>query len=365
MATIAKKSTLTVVEEFKPNFSLKTLARRHAIAKRNKRIVAEAKSGEPYAEIAGKHGICVSRVSQIVREAAPNFKPKTRGHANKAAIIADAATMTTKEIAAKHGLSIDYVQTIRRLAGIAATPGKAPKPLHQRRKFKPARGEMTKRIVALAPTHTCRQIAEIIGGIGHKYVRNTLRRRGLKAVRSDFSAVPKQLRKWVSTPPSVPEIAAAAVATAFSTEALPDQLPPLRSRPYPSAAEVVATALGVQLAKPAPVDTDYSIAALRKAFPEFELPTTEHVGDFSLISRPAPVVAPVDVFVKPSAAYVAEVVAHHGLDAAHERWPFLPYDELCELNRQGRAVISPPADEPLQPLGVRIWRAIKRAFGRS
>lgn len=344
---------------------------------RNASIAAAAFAGEPYASIARRHGISDTRVSQIARAADPSYE--RRKPTLRAAIAADLGKMPVAEIATRHGVSQDYVRTIRRLDGIPSPRAvitsrvaelaktrtvaqiagfldvstkrvrnalkragvEARKPSYTR--YIPPRtidpNSMQSRIVGLAGDHTVEEIAEIVGK-SKGYVRAALKNRRVfakgqivppKGCVDLFAMEPKRPPE---TPPSVPEIAAAAVAT---------ELAKLPGRPDTDARVEI---------KPRRRGDDYSIAELRKAFPEFEIP--------------APVeLPPQTVFVKPSAVYVAEVVARHGIDAAHERWPFLAFDELCELNREGAALISPPADEPLQPLGVRIWRALKRVFGRS
>lgn len=398
---------------------------------RNAAIAAEPLAGGRPGEVAAKHGIGSERVRQIVKRVAPDDAATPRGEPLRAAIVADADTMTPKQIAAKHGVTVDYVRTVKRLAGKTPTPvpviTNVPKrPL--------SRAQLATKVVALATTRTTAQIAGHLN-VSTKRVRNALKRAGVKAKRPSYTryfpprtidphsmqspivglagdhtveqiagiigkkkayvrAALKSRRAYAKdqqrplrskAPPSVPDIAAAAVATKLAKPfvPLPEPLAVARTVPnfgrdeaaerWPYVSPAVLESLRAEgrkiiadeKARLKAADTDCSIDALRKAFPEFEIPATEHLADFALISRPAPAAAPVEVFVKPTAAYVAEVVSHHSLDAAIERWPFLPTDQLFELNREGRALMAPPADEPLQALGVRIWRAIKRLVGRS
>ncbi|MDP3408064.1 hypothetical protein [Bosea sp. (in: a-proteobacteria)] len=419
---------------------------------RNAAIAAEALAGDRLIDVAAKHGVSPERVRQIVKRVAPNYAARPRGETLRQAIVADAATMTTKQIAAKHGVTIDYVQTVRRLAGVAV-PKPVKKPVEPRvsakdlraerdRKilFEVAAGAMHKEVAArhgiddsrvaqivrrdaphlsriskieirdeaivadakagltraqmaerhgitkdritdiisragvkarvptrtkkpgtlvaqaikLAPTHTPSQIAEILGST-RAVITAALHRVGVKAIDGRTLYAAERRRKLTQTPPSVPEIAATAVATELARPFVP--------LPEPLAVARVVNNFGRDEAVErwgyvSPATLESLLAEGRKIIAD-EMARLK--ADDDLLPKPSSV----EVFVKPSAAYVAETVAHHGMEAARTRWPFLPTDELFELNREGSRLISPPADEPLQPLGVRVWRAIKRLFGRS
>jgi biotin operon repressor len=64
-------------------------------------------------------------------------------------------------------------------------------------------------------------------------------------------------------------------------------------------------------------------------------------------------------------AYVAEIYNRYGFDEVRRRWPDVHEDVLDAAIRAGQRFVQPPFDEPAQPLGIRIWRALKRIFGRG
>lgn len=98
---------------------------------------------------------------------------------------------------------------------------------------------------------------------------------------------------------------------------------------------------------------------------------TATAGDvIAVIERPI-AERPATVEVKPrptpalNAAYVAEVYNRHGIDEVRRRWPDVDEVILDAAIMAGLHMVDPLLDEPAQPLGVRLWRAVRRFFGRS
>lgn len=112
-------------------------------------------------------------------------------------------------------------------------------------------------------------------------------------------------------------------------------------------------------ATPPPVITEADIAGVERYLASAAVDTT------AAIDRP------VTVEVKPrpgpglNAAFVAEVYNRHGMDAVRRRWPAFDDAALDAAIRVGQRMVAPHTDEPAQPLHVRLWRAVKRLFGRS
>lgn len=93
-----------------------------------------------------------------------------------------------------------------------------------------------------------------------------------------------------------------------------------------------------------------------------ERPITEADDDY--LPEPAP--PPASVIPGPfpaHPAYLAEVYSRHGMPELQRRWPETPIEELAAGVRIGLPQVTLYADEPFQPLGVRLWRAVTRFFG--